>query len=537
MYCSYDEVINKHYDVVVAGAGLAGISLSYELMNRGFKVLLLEAGERDIVRHSDNVGEGHVSGGLQIKPESRVVGMGGNTNTWGGLVATLDESDFERPWIAHGYWPLSQEELDGYYRRIAPEYRMPSVLDLEALHSTGKTSSFSLLNFSLKPFIARKPPANLKTMFDELMQNEVDICLGLTLEEVLISACGKHAEVLKLYDSDGNERLLPIHSQFVLALNAIENARILLNSPTFTEKHGKLPVGNYFMDHPKGGVGRVYPHDKYFDDSNLWGVKEGDMVGFCGYRLTDANQKRLRIGNHYVRFDPLYSWADNPLVNRLVLTFASSYWLQNMLFRSSRVPLRTYIESGEKTSPDETKISVRNFFGDLKTLGEYLVYRFRQKAPKLKGIKLRLVVDMVPTYENCVSLSKLKNKHGYSKADVKLALSPVDRDGITMFYRLLKKDIESSSFGDVDFDVEEEAVMLEFLTEASHHMGTTRMGDDPECSVVDKNQSVHGVSNMYVAGGSVFPVGGCANPGYTIIALSLRLADFFDKSITDRVSS
>ena len=61
--------------------------------------------------------------------------------------------------------------------------------------------------------------------------------------------------------------------------------------------------------------------------------------------------------------------------------------------------------------------------------------------------------------------------------------------------------------------------------DASHHMGTTRMGTDPSTSVVDPDCRVHGIDNLYVAGSSVFPASGYANPTLTIIALALRLGD------------
>jgi choline dehydrogenase-like flavoprotein len=57
-----------------------------------------------------------------------------------------------------------------------------------------------------------------------------------------------------------------------------------------------------------------------------------------------------------------------------------------------------------------------------------------------------------------------------------------------------------------------------------HRMGTTRMHADPRDGVVDADCRVHGVSNLFVAGSSVFPTSGTAGPTLTIVALALRLA-------------
>jgi choline dehydrogenase-like flavoprotein len=51
------------------------------------------------------------------------------------------------------------------------------------------------------------------------------------------------------------------------------------------------------------------------------------------------------------------------------------------------------------------------------------------------------------------------------------------------------------------------------------------MHDDPRFGVVDRNCRVHGIVNLFIAGSSVFPTAGYANPTLTIVALSLRLAD------------
>ena len=64
-----------------------------------------------------------------------------------------------------------------------------------------------------------------------------------------------------------------------------------------------------------------------------------------------------------------------------------------------------------------------------------------------------------------------------------------------------------------------------------HHMGTTRMADTPQRGVVDRNQRVFGIANLYIGGSSVFATSGHVNPTFTIVQMSLRLADHLDGTI------
>lgn len=58
-----------------------------------------------------------------------------------------------------------------------------------------------------------------------------------------------------------------------------------------------------------------------------------------------------------------------------------------------------------------------------------------------------------------------------------------------------------------------------------HHMGTTRMSDDPKKGVVDANCRIHGITNLYVAGAACYATSGAPNPTLTLVALSLRLSE------------
>ena len=64
-----------------------------------------------------------------------------------------------------------------------------------------------------------------------------------------------------------------------------------------------------------------------------------------------------------------------------------------------------------------------------------------------------------------------------------------------------------------------------------HHMCSTRMSDDPEMGVVDRDCRVHGMENLFIGGSSVFSSTGFVNPTYTIVQLALRLGDHLADSL------
>lgn len=68
------------------------------------------------------------------------------------------------------------------------------------------------------------------------------------------------------------------------------------------------------------------------------------------------------------------------------------------------------------------------------------------------------------------------------------------------------------------------------------HMGTTRMSVRPEDGVVDADCRVHGLRHLDVAGSSVFPTGGSANPTLTVVALAARLGQRLRRELRSPVA-
>ncbi|MBX3592709.1 MAG: GMC family oxidoreductase, partial [Burkholderiaceae bacterium] len=94
-----------------------------------------------------------------------------------------------------------------------------------------------------------------------------------------------------------------------------------------------------------------------------------------------------------------------------------------------------------------------------------------------------------------------------------------EQDRLERLRALLANELEGAGFGKI-----ERAAQALPDPRAHHHAGTTRMHDDPRFGVVDRECRVHGTANLFVAGASVFPTAGFANPTLTIVALALRLA-------------
>ena len=59
-----------------------------------------------------------------------------------------------------------------------------------------------------------------------------------------------------------------------------------------------------------------------------------------------------------------------------------------------------------------------------------------------------------------------------------------------------------------------------------HEMGTARMGRDPKTSVLNGNNQVHGIKNVFVTDGAAMTSASCVNPSLTYMALTARAVDF-----------
>ena len=130
--------------------------------------------------------------------------------------------------------------------------------------------------------------------------------------------------------------------------------------------------------------------------------------------------------------------------------------------------------------------------------------------------------EMAPSASNGVFLTGERGAAGLFRPAVRCVIGSGDFLNVERTLRLLGESLIESGKGRVRID---NGRLYRSPEGGGHIMGTTRMGTSPSNSVVDADCRVHGYGNLFVAGSSVFPTGGYANPTLTIVALSLRLAD------------
>ena len=130
--------------------------------------------------------------------------------------------------------------------------------------------------------------------------------------------------------------------------------------------------------------------------------------------------------------------------------------------------------------------------------------------------------EMAPSAGNEVFLTGERDAAGLYRPAARCVIGAGDFLNVEKTLRLLGESLIESGKGRVRINNER---LYRQPTGGGHIMGTTRMGTSQSNSVVDRDCRVHGYDNLFVAGSSVFPTGGYANPTLTIVALALRLAD------------
>lgn len=137
------------------------------------------------------------------------------------------------------------------------------------------------------------------------------------------------------------------------------------------------------------------------------------------------------------------------------------------------------------------------------------------------SMAVAMVVHDMPQHDNRVDLDeKVTDAWGLPAARITLKPHPND---LAMGRWLIDRNAEILDAAGAHKTYR---VYIDRITgNCSHQHGTTRMGNDPETSVLNRDCRAHEVDNMFVVDGGPFPTATGANPTLTIMANAWRVAE------------
>jgi choline dehydrogenase-like flavoprotein len=155
---------------------------------------------------------------------------------------------------------------------------------------------------------------------------------------------------------------------------------------------------------------------------------------------------------------------------------------------------------------------------------------------KLGSVELALLVraEQAPNPHSRVTLADECDVLGMPRVRLDWRLSELDVHSVEQLVGALGREFERLGLGRVQAAPwlsdssrrwQTDPLVSAHPIGGDHHMGTTRMADSPARGVTDTFGRVHGLDNLYIAGSSLFPTSGWANPTLTIVALAMRTAD------------
>lgn len=501
-------------DVVIVGAGPAGLTLAQTLAAQGWHVTILEAGGRRHERKDDDALKGVCVGEPFPLVASRGRGFGGSSNRWapgtGLRVRPFDACDFGASPLRDVRWPFERAALESYYEgaygliSVTPEVRpeahfgarYPSPLTWEG------GPELALFQFADRDVFEAR--------FDAVARaRNIQLVLHATVVEIELADEPDAVQRLRVVAPDGNA-FSAEGRFFVLAAGGIENARMLLESPGrygngVGNEHDN--VGRYFMDHVSFDCAVVEPVGPEPFDGKIFEETWDERLG--------KRQAMLWLGEERIQREGLLNAA-------FWLCSAERAYLSPGV--SAARALRSSTRAGGFVASSRHAVETLRHATDLAALR---LDHWRGR----KRLFLRVLAEQVPQRSSRITLSSLTDGAGRRRVRLDWRVAKEDLDSMRRHCALLYEQLERSGKLRVTkaFDPEEKGAPP--LQSNYHHLGSTRMHVDPRLGVVDPELRVHSTKNLYVVGGSVVPAGGYLNPTLTILALALRLAHTLERAL------
>ena len=534
---------DRIWDLCIVGTGPVGLGLATECERLGLDVLMLESGGGEVDPKPTSDSDAVIVNPQQHNPMEISVrrALGGTSWLWTGRCVPFNPVDFLPREFVHGSnWPIRYEDFEPWYR-LACEYLQ--------VGDTFQLPFHRELRFGLTADLVEQwtPDPHMATVYRERLNRSerIRISLRSTVIDLDLGEQGRSVEGIVVATDRGNVSVKA--RRVVFATGGIEATRLLLAiQRTWPDHFGGTggPLGRYYMGHLAGAVASLVFNDPNSSADYAFTLDARGSYYRRRFMLTQEAQLENKV------LDTAF-WLANPLFhdpghgNGLLSALFLALLLPGIGPRlRSEATRRT--EIGEK--PYLVGAHLWNILRDAPHSAKdaaTILYTHAFKRPRPPAytlhnrggrFKLRFHAEQVPNPDNRIRLTEELDRHGLPRVSIDFRFSDQDIRSVVDSHHLLDAALQANGIGHLEFMYPPGKLydgVMEQAIDGRHQIGTTRMGDDPRESVVDRNLKVHGIDNLYVVSSSVYPIGGEANPTLPAVALAMRLANHIHSAATN----
>ena len=466
------EIKNTTLPIIIIGSGPAGISTAIKLEKNKIKSLILEAGGLNYNKNSVEYLKGNVVGDKYPDLSTlRVRQFGGTSALWGGNCNPFREDDFDE-------WPIKLNDINKY------ENEAKEILNLKNEFFNEKFSN-NLRYYNLSWSNVRFGEKYL----DHIKKSKY---IHLSLDTNFLNFNGKNKKIDSLKCLK-NENFYNLKAKFyILSCGGIENSRLMLWSKQKNKSliSNKLPIGKYYMNHPYYSIG------------------EG-----------------LVVHNQYKKY-----FLKNDISNNHFITCKNQIYISaNKNFLKKNEILNSGIYVNFKIS--ETK---NNFIKQIRCVAPNYFKKIYEDimAKNIYEININTLQEQKPEEKNAITLGNDLDPSNIPFSKIHWKRSSKEKISARLIAEELGEIFVTNEIGRIALNnyLYDDSIEY-YVTTGNHQLGGTRMGDNLNDSVVDQDLKVHDLENLFINGSSIFRSGGHCHPTFTIIKLSLRLADHIKKLV------